>query len=529
MNAPQIEPWEQGPPPDMFPPDANDTESGTHAIPRVLDRLPPHDMGAEGALLAGVMLSPLELAKIPYLKAEHFYSERHRRIFEATSELYAEGKEVDVVLVGSRLKASERIAQVGGMAYLTELLTEAPAIGKVEAYAKIVHEKWRVRQIIARCQLVAARGYVDYGSAEDFGRDAARALAEIVEDGAEQLQALEGEDIFADLPPIPWVCQPLRIAPGAPIMLAGYGYGGKTITSQAIALAIASGKPALGLFHVQRGKVVHFDYEQGNRVTRERYKRLARAMGVDEREVTARKALRVHVLPNIFLDSRGAEDIFARAVDGATYAVIDSLKASTPGTEENDSTARASLDMLNRISERTGCTFQVIHHARKPSNEPVAGGAHMQVRGSSSIFDAVSSLFVLEGTKGKPTKVTHSKDRILGHTLEDFFLAIRDVHNPQKLDSNDEADRKWGVSVNHLDIEQLAPKDDKAIAAFEALKERVHQAVKREPGISLRRVRILAGGRKEHIDEALLDLLDSKTISETGGPRGAREFRSASV
>src|SRR5580704_6895240 len=124
-------------------------------------RVPPHDLEAEKALLSAIMVDPLALDKVlEFLKAEHFYSEAHRRIYEACIDLRSRGQPVDVVQVGTWLKSRERIAQVGGMGYLTEVLNAAPAIANVAAYGRTIHEKSRVRQLIATCQRVAAEGYV---------------------------------------------------------------------------------------------------------------------------------------------------------------------------------------------------------------------------------------------------------------------------------------------------------------------------------------------------------------------------------
>ena len=132
-------------------------------------RVPPHDLDAEAAVLSAVMLDTSALDKIlEFLKPEHFYSEAHRRIFEAAIELRTVGQPVDVVQVGTWLKNRERIAQVGGMSYLTELLDASPAVTNVAAYGRTIHEKWRVRQLIATCQRVAAQGYLDYGEAQQY-------------------------------------------------------------------------------------------------------------------------------------------------------------------------------------------------------------------------------------------------------------------------------------------------------------------------------------------------------------------------
>ncbi len=137
--------------------------------PPVEGRVPPHDLDAEAAVLSAVLIDPVAFDKVQdFLLPEHFYSERHRRIFEACVELKAVGAPVDIVQVGSWLKSRERLAQTGGMGYLTEVLNAAPAVANVGAYGRTIFEKFRVRQLILTCQRVAAQGYGDYGEAQQF-------------------------------------------------------------------------------------------------------------------------------------------------------------------------------------------------------------------------------------------------------------------------------------------------------------------------------------------------------------------------
>ena len=137
-------------------------------------RVPPHDLDAEAAVLSAIMVDPVALDKvIDLLKAEHFYSEAHRQIYAAACELRSRGQPVDVVQVGTWLKSRERIAQVGGMGYLTEVLNAAPAVANVRAYAETIEKKARVRELIATCQRIAAQGYVDHGDADAFIQESA--------------------------------------------------------------------------------------------------------------------------------------------------------------------------------------------------------------------------------------------------------------------------------------------------------------------------------------------------------------------
>ncbi|WP_394849606.1 AAA family ATPase [Pendulispora brunnea] len=157
------------------PEPVHDPESG---------RIPPHDLDAEVAVLSALLLDDQRIRQVSsFLLPEHFYAEAHRRIYEALTHVAKtdapDGERACIVRVGSWLKDRGRIEQIGGMAYLTEILNYAPAIANVGQYAMIVHDKWRARQVIARCQEFAARGYVDYGDAQAFADGAVRALSDV--------------------------------------------------------------------------------------------------------------------------------------------------------------------------------------------------------------------------------------------------------------------------------------------------------------------------------------------------------------
>ncbi len=153
---------------------------GQSAEPMIEGRVPPHDLDAEAAVLSAVMTDKLAFDKVAeFLEPPHFYSEAHRRIFEACVEMSREGKTPDIVQVATWLRDRDRLAQAGGMPYLTEVLAAAPAVANVVAYGKTIHEKWRVRQLILACQRVTAQGYAGYGDAQQFIDGAEQAVYDI--------------------------------------------------------------------------------------------------------------------------------------------------------------------------------------------------------------------------------------------------------------------------------------------------------------------------------------------------------------
>src|SRR3954454_820697 len=150
------------------------------APPPIGGRVPPHDLDAEAAVLSAVLLERDALDKVlETLKPEQFYSEANRRIYEAAIELSSKGTPIDIVSVVGELRDRERLAQVGGSAYLAQLVDSVPSVAHIETYARMVKEKWRVRQLIATCQKVAAEGYGDVGEVQAFIDGAEQSIYEI--------------------------------------------------------------------------------------------------------------------------------------------------------------------------------------------------------------------------------------------------------------------------------------------------------------------------------------------------------------
>ena len=143
-------------------------------------RVPPNDLDMEGAVLSAILLSTEAFDQAyEFLRAEHFYSDANRRIYEAIIELHQAGRPVDVVSVAGWLRDRERLGQIGGTPYLAQLTDATPAVAHVEAHARVVREKWRLRQLIATCQKFAAEGYGDCGEVQGFIDHAEQAVFDI--------------------------------------------------------------------------------------------------------------------------------------------------------------------------------------------------------------------------------------------------------------------------------------------------------------------------------------------------------------
>lgn len=236
------------------------------------------------------------------------------------------------------------------------------------------------------------------------------------------LELIGVDEIFAELPPIPYLLRELDICPGAPTLFAGLGFSAKTLLAHALGLAVACGAPAWGSLTARPGNVVLLDYEQGSHLTRRRIQRMARGMGL----IPEGDALRMASMPSLYADDPEAEGLLKDACQGVTLCVIDSLSAACPSLEENSASARRTIDMLGRVSEATGCVIIIIHHAKKPSKDDV-GGARNSIRGSGALFDAAGCVVVFARQADGTIELKHEKARTSGKLAKPMVATIEDT------------------------------------------------------------------------------------------------------
>jgi hypothetical protein len=242
---------------------------------------------------------------------------------------------------------------------------------------------------------------------------------------------LTWEDVEKPLPPLQYFCPALKMVcgGGAPHMIAGSSFVGKSIVVQSMIVSLCTGRDAFGAYPVPRPfKVAHIDLEQGIYRTAERYQRLAYAMRADRELMQENFSLKVHpreyTLANINVRTESA---WKRAMHGRDLIVIDTLRPAMPGINENDSMFGEGLYALGRLSEETGCRALVLHHTKKAGIDGVGRDDRKDsIRGSSSIFAACDHVWVLYGKKFEPFEVTTEKTRE-GVEIDPFFLVFEDV------------------------------------------------------------------------------------------------------
>jgi replicative DNA helicase len=143
-------------------------------------RLPPHDVGAEQAVLGALMIAPDALAKIQdWLGEGDFYRKDHRLIYRAICTLIGRGDPVDTLTMGEWFEANGLAELMGGMGYVFELHNNTPSAANIVAYAEIVAEKSKCRQAIDIGSSLMERGYSAQLESQQIVADAQYALSQV--------------------------------------------------------------------------------------------------------------------------------------------------------------------------------------------------------------------------------------------------------------------------------------------------------------------------------------------------------------
>ena len=126
----------------------------------VSDRLPPHDLDAEEAIIGSLLIDGTAIYKIAtYLSKTDFYHERNQWLFEACMALYERNEAINQITVAQEMARRDRLESVGGAAFLSHLISVCPTPLDIEAYAKSVYRLSVMRGLIGAADQIARVGY----------------------------------------------------------------------------------------------------------------------------------------------------------------------------------------------------------------------------------------------------------------------------------------------------------------------------------------------------------------------------------
>ncbi len=144
----------------------------------IIERVPPHNLEAEQAVLAAMMVDRDAISRVSQaIDAGSFYRQAHGVIYEAMVKLYERGEPVDLITVRDEL--GPRLEELGGYGYLVDLAASIPTTAHAEYYAKIVGDKALLRNLIKVGTEIVAQAFAEEDDVEEVLDSAERNILEV--------------------------------------------------------------------------------------------------------------------------------------------------------------------------------------------------------------------------------------------------------------------------------------------------------------------------------------------------------------
>jgi replicative DNA helicase len=144
--------------------------------------VPPQDLGAEEAVIGGLLIRREAIGEaLQTVSAEHFFSPRHRIIFDALVDLYERNSEIDPIVLRDELSRRGQLDEAGGTAFMIEAMDRVPEASNVRFYCEIVRNKAMLRELIRVSSQIRLNAYADKGDTDEFLDQAEQQIFEVTQ------------------------------------------------------------------------------------------------------------------------------------------------------------------------------------------------------------------------------------------------------------------------------------------------------------------------------------------------------------
>ncbi|MBQ6196244.1 MAG: replicative DNA helicase [Lachnospiraceae bacterium] len=147
----------------------------------LIKRIQPQSTEAEQTVIGSMILDNECIPNMQnVISGRDFYNKQYGVIFDAISELYNEGKAVDILTLQNRLKEKDVSPELSSMEYMGELIASVPISANAKYYAEIVYEKALLRRLIHASEDVANECYAGKDKLDKILEDAESGIFKVL-------------------------------------------------------------------------------------------------------------------------------------------------------------------------------------------------------------------------------------------------------------------------------------------------------------------------------------------------------------
>lgn len=356
----------------------------------------PASIDSERAVLGSLLLNrEAILAIADTLKPEHFYMERHARIYAAMLVCHQNHIPTDTRTVSEELRRREQLDLIGGVAYLSDLTDSVPTSYHVSYYTDAVLKTAIRRRVL---DAIGRLGALAYNEQVDVAAMIEQAHA-LIDGAAIALHDPRYATLRADLldqesiPPMTWAIPGLL--PQGLTLLIGKPKMRKSWLALAIGIAVASGGRALGSIPVEPGEVLYLALEDSARRLQGRQRKILAGSSAPER------LYYMTVAPRLDEGLIATVESWLRRRRAPRLVIIDVLAKIRPKTSGRGSIYDddySAIGPLQELAQRREIAVLIVHHMNKgtESTDP-----YDLINGSAGVGGSADGLLALQYERGQ--------------------------------------------------------------------------------------------------------------------------------
>ena len=141
----------------------------------------PNNQEAEQALLSTMFLSKYALDKaVDTLQEDDFFYNNNKIIFNTLVDLSKKNVPIDMPSVVTEIKNNDRLNEVGGISYLTEVLNSEAVAANADYYIKKISDASLLRRLITASEEIQKLGYETNNEIDDVLDEAEKTILNVV-------------------------------------------------------------------------------------------------------------------------------------------------------------------------------------------------------------------------------------------------------------------------------------------------------------------------------------------------------------
>ncbi|MFZ7111566.1 MAG: replicative DNA helicase [Desulfatiglandales bacterium] len=146
-------------------------------------KVPPHNLEAEQAILAGILINNEALNQVmDIVSPDDFYREAHVHLYEGMTSLYNNNEPIDLITLSQFLTRKDLLEKTGGIDYLASLVDAVSTSAGITYHAQIVRDLSVRRKLINQCSVISESCFQNWHETDELLDMAEQSIFDIAED-----------------------------------------------------------------------------------------------------------------------------------------------------------------------------------------------------------------------------------------------------------------------------------------------------------------------------------------------------------